>query len=157
MQNSKWLAKLGGWGYDMLILLNRGVNYLLEKSGRGKFSLSKKIKNSVKGAVSFISKVEQTAAEMAIYHGYDLVICGHIHQPTMQMVTTPLGQVSYYNAGDWVENLTALEYDHGVWRMFQYEEALQNELLPRNEIQVDNVTTQALFQQMWQEFQPAMR
>src|SRR6185503_5330534 len=33
MKHSKWLAKLGGRGYDLLILLNRAMNYLLEKCG----------------------------------------------------------------------------------------------------------------------------
>ena len=51
IQNAKWLAKLGGWGYDILILLNRSINWFLLKFGREKYSLSKKIKNSVKGAV----------------------------------------------------------------------------------------------------------
>mgnify|MGYP000418605617 FL=1 len=46
IQNAKWLAKLGGWGYDLLILINRFINWFLIKLGREKFSLSKKIKNS---------------------------------------------------------------------------------------------------------------
>ena len=47
MQHGKWLARLGAVGYDMLILINRFVNYLSAKMGRGKISLSKKIKNTV--------------------------------------------------------------------------------------------------------------
>lgn len=27
VQHSKWIAKLGGWGYDLLIILNRIVNW----------------------------------------------------------------------------------------------------------------------------------
>jgi UDP-2,3-diacylglucosamine pyrophosphatase LpxH len=65
MQHSKWLAKLGGFGYDMLILLNRAVNYVSMKLGRGRISLSKKIKNSVKGAVSFINNFEQLVVDLA--------------------------------------------------------------------------------------------
>ena len=31
IQNAKWLAKLGGWGYDMLIVLNSIINWSLDK------------------------------------------------------------------------------------------------------------------------------
>ena len=49
MQHSKWLAKMGAMGYDTLILINRLVNFISEKVfKKGKLSLSKKIKNSVK-------------------------------------------------------------------------------------------------------------
>lgn len=34
IQNAKWLAKLGGYGYDLLRLLNRMVNWYLEKRGK---------------------------------------------------------------------------------------------------------------------------
>jgi len=44
MKHSKWIAKLGGKGYDLLILFNRLVNRILEKSGREKISLSKKLR-----------------------------------------------------------------------------------------------------------------
>src|SRR6202008_4196485 len=45
MQYSKWLAKLGAVGYDTLIYINSFINYISKKMGRGKISLSKKIKN----------------------------------------------------------------------------------------------------------------
>jgi len=81
VQHSKWIAKLGGWGYDMLILTNRMVNWCLEKFGKEPYSFSKKIKSSVKNAVKFISDFEVTATDLAIEKGYDFVICGHIHEP----------------------------------------------------------------------------
>ena len=40
MQYSKWLARLGGIGYDFLILLNSFINFLLNKIGKNKLSLS---------------------------------------------------------------------------------------------------------------------
>jgi UDP-2,3-diacylglucosamine pyrophosphatase LpxH len=75
------LAKLGGKGYDLLILINRFINWTLAIVSREKMSFSKKVKNSVKKAVSWISDFEQTAAELAIEKKYEYVICGHIHQP----------------------------------------------------------------------------
>lgn len=120
MQNSKWLAKLGAKGYDFLILINRLFNHFSEKMGKGKLSLSKKIKNSVKGAVKFISDFEQIAADIAISNAYDYVICGHIHQPQIRMIANREGEVMYLNSGDWIENLTALEYQHGSWELYHF-------------------------------------
>ncbi|MDL5045895.1 UDP-2,3-diacylglucosamine diphosphatase [Oscillatoria amoena NRMC-F 0135] len=121
MKHSKWLAKLGGWGYDLLILLNRFVNFISENIlRRGKVSLSKKIKSGVKQAIKFIDDFEHTAVEIAIESGYDYVACGHIHQPMMKEVVTEKGKVVYLNSGDWVENLTSLEYVNGEWRVFNF-------------------------------------
>ena len=119
--SAKMLAKLGGYGYDLLILLNRFINYFLRLAGKEKMSLSKKVKASVKQAVSWIGNFEQTAAELAISKKYDYVICGHIHQPQVRTVETEEGKVVYMNSGDWVENLTALEYNQHEWTVYQYD------------------------------------
>ncbi|MDY0090709.1 MAG: UDP-2,3-diacylglucosamine diphosphatase [Flavobacteriaceae bacterium] len=121
VQHSKWIAKLGGWGYDLLILMNRSVNWTLEKIGKEPYSFSKKIKENVKKAVKFISDFEQTAAELAIENDYDFVICGHIHEPKMIRKTNKKGTTFYLNSGDWVENLTALEYNKKRWKLYRYD------------------------------------
>lgn len=121
IQNAKWLAKLGGWGYDMLILLNRLVNWTLAKLGKEKYSLSKKIKNSVKSAVKYISNFESVAADLAIEKGYDYVICGHIHQPQIAIKENSYGQTTYLNSGDWIEHFTALEYQFKRWKLYHYD------------------------------------
>ena len=120
--SAKIIAKLGGHGYDLLIMMNSAINWALKLMGKEKMSFSKKVKNSVKKAVSWIGNFEQTAAELAIEQGYDYVICGHIHQPQKRMVTNEHGSVMYLNSGDWIENLTALEYVNGDWNIHQYNE-----------------------------------
>lgn len=120
MKYSKWLAKLGAVGYDTLILINTFVNFILKLFGRGKISLSKRVKDSVKQAVTFINDFEKTAADIAISNGYHYVICGHIHHPEMRKITTEKGEVMYLNSGDWVESLTALEYQNGTWSIYRY-------------------------------------
>lgn len=144
MQYSKWLAKLGAIGYDTLILLNTFVNFILRVFGRGKISLSKRIKDSVKQAVTFINDFEKTAADIAISNGYHYVVCGHIHHPEMKTITTEKGAVVYLNSGDWIENLTALEYDKGAWRIYRYTEdpIAQSVKIPRrfrNELDNDEI------------------
>ncbi|AZJ36230.1 UDP-2,3-diacylglucosamine diphosphatase [Tenacibaculum singaporense] len=121
MQHSKWLAKLGGMGYDFLILINTIVNWVSHKLGYGRLSFSKKIKNSVKSAIKFINNFETTAADIAIDEGYDYVVCGHIHQPEMRTIKTEKGSTVYLNSGDWIENLTALEYKNKTWSLYEYE------------------------------------
>jgi UDP-2,3-diacylglucosamine pyrophosphatase LpxH len=141
MQHSKWLAKLGAIGYDTLILINRFMNFFSEKMGRGKLSLSKRIKNSVKSAVAFINKFESTVCEIAAENNYQYVICGHIHEPALKHVVTDKGTVCYLNSGDWIENLTALEYNEAQWKIYRYyeDEVAQNiELEPRSKNQESN-------------------
>lgn len=120
--SAKMLAKLGGHGYDLLILMNSFINWCLKLMGREKMSFSKKVKNSVKKAVSWIADFEQTAAELAIEKKYDYVICGHIHQPQQRVIETKDGKVTYLNGGDWIENLTALEYMDNEWKIYHYDE-----------------------------------
>ena len=120
MQHSKWLAKLGGKGYDLLILINTFINWTSNLLGYGKLSLSKKIKNSVKGTVKFINNFEETASDIAIDNAYDYVICGHIHQPEIREITNGNGKTTYLNSGDWIENLTALEYNKKKWSLYEY-------------------------------------
>lgn len=122
VHHSKWIAKLGGKGYDLLIAINNIVNWLLMKMGREKYSFSKKIKNNVKKAVKFIGDFELTASELAIDNQYDYVICGHIHQPQIREVVTKKGSCTYLNSGDWIENLSALEYNEKEWKIFYYED-----------------------------------
>lgn len=130
MQHSKWVAKLGAKGYDFLILLNRGINFISKQLGRGPISMSKKIKNGVKSAVKFINNFETTASEIAIENGYEFVVCGHIHQPEIRKIKTEKGEVTYLNSGDWIENLTALEYVQGQWELYSFynDKGIQNQL-----------------------------
>ncbi|WP_299779563.1 UDP-2,3-diacylglucosamine diphosphatase [uncultured Formosa sp.] len=120
IQNAKWLAKLGGYGYDLLILINQLINWCLKKMGREKYSLSKRIKNGVKGAIKYINDFETVATDLAIEQGYDYVICGHIHQPKMLIKENKIGKTMYLNSGDWVENFTALEYQFKRWKIYNY-------------------------------------
>jgi UDP-2,3-diacylglucosamine pyrophosphatase LpxH len=120
VNTGKGLAKIAGKSYDYLILFNRCINWILEKMGKEKVSISKKIKASVKKAVKFIGDFEEIAAQHAIEQGYDYVICGHIHQPQIRRIEQDSGSVLYLNSGDWIENLTALEYSHGEWSIYEY-------------------------------------
>ena len=141
MQHAKWLARLGAIGYDTLILINSLVNFIAEKVfKKGKISLSAKIKNSVKSAVSFINNFEQVTADIGLENGYDYVICGHIHQPVIKHFESEKGKITYMNSGDWVENLTALEYSEGKWELYRHTGTL-----PQDEEEEESVSSGKLF------------
>lgn len=151
MQHSKWLAKLGAIGYDSLILINRVANFISEKIfNKGKLSLSKKIKNSVKSAVKFINQFEQTAADIGISNKYDYVVCGHIHQPEIRNIQNDEGSIVYLNSGDWIENLSALEYVNNEWKIFQFDmKAYELEKSTDEEVELSN---NELFENLMDEF-----
>jgi UDP-2,3-diacylglucosamine pyrophosphatase LpxH len=152
MQHSKWLAKLGAIGYDTLILINGLANFISEKIiKKGKLSLSKKIKNSVKSAVKFINDFEQTAADIGISNHYDYVVCGHIHQPEMRELKNSHGSIMYLNSGDWIENLTALEYANGEWNIYKYSDA-EFEQEETEEPEESELSNNQLFDNLLQEF-----
>jgi UDP-2,3-diacylglucosamine pyrophosphatase LpxH len=119
--SARLLARLGGKGYDLLIWFNHQVNRVLTFFGREKMSFSKRIKASVKRAVSWVNNFEETAIELAIRDQYDFVICGHIHQPQQRTETRKGGTTTYLNSGDWVENLTSLEYEDKQWRIHHHQ------------------------------------
>lgn len=116
----KWVAKIGGVAYDFLIFYNKLLNEILEKFGYNKFSLSKRVKTSVKQAVNFIYDFENTVIKAGIENKYDYVVCGHIHEPKISNEVRKEGSIIYMNSGDWVENLTALEYNNKEWSIYTY-------------------------------------
>lgn len=120
IHGSKWLAKLGSIGYELLILLNKLVNFFLDLLGREKSTFSQHIKRATKSGVKKLNNYEITAAEIAVENGYDFVINGHSHMPGIKVIRTDRGSVTYVNSGDWVENLTALEYNKGEWKVINY-------------------------------------
>lgn len=152
MKYSKWIAKLGAIGYDFLIHLNTFANFLLKMLGRGKISLSKRVKDSVKSAVKFINDFEKTAAEIAISNGYHYVVCGHIHHPEIKKITSEKGEVIYLNSGDWVENLTSLEYHQGSWRIYRYTDDVVAQSIKLPKRLRETLNNEEIFKELVNEF-----
>jgi UDP-2,3-diacylglucosamine pyrophosphatase LpxH len=133
---SPFLASLGGKGYDWLIRVNAFINRLRVKMGYAKISFAHRVKRSVKHAVKFVSDFEKQAIRMGIRKGVDVVVCGHIHQPQIENIDSEEGNIMYMNSGDWIENMTALEYTSGKWKLYRYgekEETILEEYLTQLE------------------------
>ena len=150
MQYSKFLTKIGGVGYDTLILINSCINYLLLQLGYPRLSLSKTIKNSVKSAVKYINQFEKIAVEVAASNQYKYVVCGHIHQPNIEIYKYKGRKITYLNSGDWIENLSALEYKNGRWKIHYHNP--EDYQLPKNFNLEESKSTQELFADMLHEF-----
>lgn len=122
MRGSRWLGKLGNTGYELIILLNKFVNTLRSVWGAENINFTRAIKDATKRGIKKINNYELAAAEIAIDQGYDYVVNGHIHIPAIKEIKTDRGSVIYMNSGDWVENMTALEYQDGRWNLVYYRD-----------------------------------
>ena len=104
-----------------MIRLNFTVNRFREWRGKGKISFSKYIKYKVKEAVKYVNQFEDIALGIARENNYDFVVCGHIHQPVIRDQIIKGKKITYLNSGDWIENLTSLEYNNDSWSLFEYD------------------------------------
>ena len=113
----KWLAKIGSIGYDFTLWLNKWYNKYRAFRGLEYFSLSQKIKASVKEATNFIGDFENHMVTHAKSLNCDGVICGHIHKAELKNING----LEYMNSGDWVESNSALVEDlDGNWSLIYY-------------------------------------
>ena len=108
---ARWLAFLGDKAYAFLLKANIVVNAVRKRLGMPYWSLSAYLKRRVKNAVQFVCNFEDALAHEAVTRGFDGIVCGHIHCAEIR----PIGNITYFNDGDWVESCTALVEDaHGV-------------------------------------------
>ena len=104
---ARWLAFLGDQAYELLLRANVWFNVLRRRLKMPYWSLSAHIKRKVKNAVQFVCRFEEAVAHEAINRGFDGIVCGHIHCAEIRQI----GDITYYNDGDWVESCTALAED----------------------------------------------
>ena len=110
IMEARWLAIIGGWSYDIVIKFNTLYNKIRKWFNLPYHSLANTIKQSVKGAINFVSDFEQNAKGLTKQKGYDVAVCGHIHHPKLEN--------DYMNSGDFCENSTCLVEDYnGEWKI----------------------------------------
>ena len=117
---SPTLERLGNRGYKTLLSINRPVNKLRKYFGKKKMNLTGRIKSKLPKAQRFVDSFEATAIKYARLKGFDGVVCGHIHVPKIRSSRAGERLPEYLNSGDWVENLTSLEYAYGRWSIYEY-------------------------------------
>ena len=121
---AKWLAFLGDQAYYIMLKANRWFNSARKLLGMPYWSLSAYLKKRVKNAVQFVYDFEDAVAHEAEHRGLDGVVCGHIHTAEIRQI----GDITYYNDGDWVESCTALTEDaSGAMEILEWPEYLRVE------------------------------
>lgn len=127
---SPFIAKLGSAAYDLLLIMNRPINWVRRKVGLNRhWSLSRYLKHRVKNAVNYISNFERAVSREAELVGADGLVCGHIHHAEIRDFEGTL----YCNCGDWVESFSALvELHDGTLKLLHWNEiaAAQSAHLP---------------------------
>jgi UDP-2,3-diacylglucosamine pyrophosphatase LpxH len=119
VRHAKWLAFLGDWAYEIALALSTRINWVRRKLGFTYWSLSAWAKRTVKNAVNYISRFEETLAAEAERHGVDGVICGHIHSAALR----DFDGFTYINTGDWTESCTAVvEHQDGRMEIIHWSE-----------------------------------
>ncbi|MCH2083620.1 MAG: metallophosphoesterase family protein [Saprospiraceae bacterium] len=94
-------------------------------------------KNTTKTA-NYIQQFEDKALRMASYHSCDYIICGHTRQAQMKTKEINGKKVTYLNAGDWQNHLTALEYKWNHWSIFEYESSDYQHLNTNSPSKIDS-------------------
>lgn len=102
-RTAPWIAKLGDRGYEFTIWINRIVNRIRRRLGMRYWSLSKFIKLKVKKATMIIGSFEESAIHYAREHGFDGIICGHIHNPEIKGVGASSSDPVYLNSECWTD------------------------------------------------------
>ena len=108
----KWLGIIGSIGYDIAIVFDRFLKRLGHKR-----SISKYLKDKVKGAVKFITSFEDQIIYQGKKRNCNHVVCGHIHFPVIKNVR----DVTYINCGDWIENNSYIVYDNNEFELREYK------------------------------------
>jgi UDP-2,3-diacylglucosamine pyrophosphatase LpxH len=108
----------------LLLKLNQVVNFARRMFGLPYWSLSAHMKKRVKNAVQYVCSFEQAVARAAHERGVEGVVCGHIHTAEVRQI----GEVTYYNDGDWVESCTALvEHPNGQMEIVDWADRKRRE------------------------------
>lgn len=116
----KWVDKLKLQAYELLLQLIQFGSFIGQRLKGSRVHFPVNTRQQLQRAARFVGHFEQTCAGTAIARGYHYVLCGHVHHPDIRTITTTEGQLTYLNSGDWVDNLSALEYHQGQWQLYRY-------------------------------------
>jgi|TARA_B100001741_G_C16490852_1_gene569599 UDP-2,3-diacylglucosamine pyrophosphatase LpxH len=119
MHSGKFLMYFGDFLYNWLMRLNRWVAFVRRKLRLPYWSLSAYLKAQTKETINMLYKYKETMVNHCKKKGYDGIICGHIHTPSIEVIDG----IEYMNDGDWVESRTALvEHYDGKWELIYYKD-----------------------------------
>jgi UDP-2,3-diacylglucosamine pyrophosphatase LpxH len=119
----RWLTRLGDVLHDATVMVSHRVNNLRRALGKPYWPLAERMKLRIGASVRYIEQFERLAAHHARTHGYDGVVCGHIHRANLRHIEGTL----YGNTGDWVESCSALiETQQGELQLLRWPHAARS-------------------------------
>ncbi len=117
LQCNPLMRLVGDVGYGLLLRLARLTHGARRMLGLPYWSLAAHVKGRLKRALHHIEQYERAAFTHAREQGFEGIISGHIHHPSLY----ERDGVTYANCGDWVENCTALVEDaHGRMHLLHW-------------------------------------
>jgi UDP-2,3-diacylglucosamine pyrophosphatase LpxH len=117
-----WLAQLGDFMHARTVQVSHTINNLRRALGKPYWALTEALKLGIGTSARFIERFEEIAATHARTHGFDGVICGHIHRANLR----DIGGITYANTGDWVESCSALiESERGGLELLRWPAAVE--------------------------------
>ncbi len=112
------------YGYRMLRSLLRSRPFYLFASALPPFllfklaSLSSHTSRNYLGKGKHLDRIFMDFARKKWDEGFDIVVLSHSHSP--QFLSEDNGRKLYINIGDWIENMTYLEYEDGAFNLKRF-------------------------------------
>ena len=70
----------------------------------------------------------------------------------MHIIKNSEGSITYLNSGDWVENLSALEFTNGEWSIYKFNDNDKAEMILSKNEEDAYLNSNQLFENMLKEF-----
>jgi UDP-2,3-diacylglucosamine pyrophosphatase LpxH len=103
MKLSPAVYRIGDFMYTVAIFLNNKINLFRKLFGFRKYwSLSKFLKQSVKGAINYLNQFEIVVCDYTLSKNVQVCICGHVHIPADKEIQSKYGTIRYMNTGSFI-------------------------------------------------------
>lgn len=147
IHRARWLAKSGAAIYGLFTLINKFINALLKLAGIKEITIYKSIKTFLNKKNNTYSHFEKAILNAARNKNCQTVICGHTHSPCDMIMSDQNTNIRYINCGDWVENLSAVEFSDNKWSLVYFTEYIEDE--PNTDVDIPN--KKDLYKQLYRE------
>ncbi|HMG15938.1 MAG TPA: UDP-2,3-diacylglucosamine diphosphatase [Saprospiraceae bacterium] len=132
--NSSLIFIIGTKTYSVLVALSKAINIKRLINNKSYISFASKIRLKINKAGKYMHDFEQASAAYASKEHFDGIICGHTHVPSIQHINNGSESIHYLNSGDWIENMSALEFNNESWTIYRYMDEFLEFSLPKLEV-----------------------
>ncbi len=119
---AKWANQLSDGLYAALAKLTASMRVFWKKQSSPGGNSEMLKKSSAERQMATRTQEGEAAAKLALRKTCEFVICGKPQESDRLWVENNKGPCQYLCAGDWTQNLTALEYNFKRWKTYRYTE-----------------------------------